>query len=390
MNAGVTFAQAHQLRPGIALTADQVAQLTSDIVWLETKEVTLGDGSKQKVLVPQLYAVPRAGDLSPGGALLAGNVVNITTSGDITNRHASILGRELVQINAANIDNLAARIQARNLNLNASQDITNTGGALIAQNSLSAQAGRDLKVQTTTLDSTQSASTGNLQTRSSDISRVAGLYVTGGSTVQAGNTATLDAQAKLNLVSSQDTTQDRSSNSSSSASVGVGYSSTAGLNVNASASESSGRGNSNSVTQNNTHIQGQQIALKSGSDTTVAGAVVQADKVTAAVGANLIIESRQDTDTYQNRSSNSGGSISVGTQGGSGSISVGQSNTDTRLRYSNSMTGQSMEPIPKLGVLVSQPMHRNFSTLLICRKPSIRPRLLMRQTPQHLQMARFQ
>ncbi len=41
MNAGVTFAQAHQLRVGIALTAEQVAQLTSDMVWLVPSEVTL-------------------------------------------------------------------------------------------------------------------------------------------------------------------------------------------------------------------------------------------------------------------------------------------------------------------------------------------------------------
>ena len=37
MNAGATFAQAHQLRPGIGLSPDQVAALTSDIVWLERR-----------------------------------------------------------------------------------------------------------------------------------------------------------------------------------------------------------------------------------------------------------------------------------------------------------------------------------------------------------------
>ena len=63
MSAGVTFAQAHQLRVGIALSAEQVASLTSDMVWLVQREVTLADGSKQKVLVPQVYALARAGDL---------------------------------------------------------------------------------------------------------------------------------------------------------------------------------------------------------------------------------------------------------------------------------------------------------------------------------------
>ncbi len=36
-----TFAKAHQLRPGIALSPAQVAQLTSDMVWLVAQTVTL-------------------------------------------------------------------------------------------------------------------------------------------------------------------------------------------------------------------------------------------------------------------------------------------------------------------------------------------------------------
>ena len=38
--------------------AAQMAQLTSDIVWLVEKEVTLDDGRKTKALVPQVYANP--------------------------------------------------------------------------------------------------------------------------------------------------------------------------------------------------------------------------------------------------------------------------------------------------------------------------------------------
>lgn len=34
MNNGLTYAKALNLRPGIALSAEQVAQLTSDMVWL--------------------------------------------------------------------------------------------------------------------------------------------------------------------------------------------------------------------------------------------------------------------------------------------------------------------------------------------------------------------
>ena len=55
MDAGITFARSQQLVPGVALSAAQVAQLTSDIVWLENQTITLKDGSQQTVLVPKVY-----------------------------------------------------------------------------------------------------------------------------------------------------------------------------------------------------------------------------------------------------------------------------------------------------------------------------------------------
>ncbi|MCE8021841.1 S-layer family protein [Halomonas sp. MCCC 1A11036] len=67
MNAGITFAEAYDLRPGVALTAEQMAQLTSDIVWLVEQNVELDDGSSVTVLVPQVYARLREGDLKGDG-----------------------------------------------------------------------------------------------------------------------------------------------------------------------------------------------------------------------------------------------------------------------------------------------------------------------------------
>ncbi|WP_157730975.1 hypothetical protein [Variovorax sp. HW608] len=54
MDAGATFAKEYHLTPGIALTPEQMAQLTSDIVWMVSQTVTLPDGSTQQVLVPQV------------------------------------------------------------------------------------------------------------------------------------------------------------------------------------------------------------------------------------------------------------------------------------------------------------------------------------------------
>jgi filamentous hemagglutinin len=70
MDAGLTYANEWRLIPGVGLTAAQMAQLTTDIIWLVEQTVTLPDGSTQKALVPQVYACVREGNLEPGGALI--------------------------------------------------------------------------------------------------------------------------------------------------------------------------------------------------------------------------------------------------------------------------------------------------------------------------------
>ena len=58
------------IAPGIALSAEQMALLTSDIVWLERKTITLADGSTAQVIAPQVYLRKlQTGDISPTGAL---------------------------------------------------------------------------------------------------------------------------------------------------------------------------------------------------------------------------------------------------------------------------------------------------------------------------------
>lgn len=59
-------------------------QLTSDIVWLVSQNVTLADGSTQTVLVPQLYLRRVQGqDVQPTGSLIAGNNVDIQMQGNV-------------------------------------------------------------------------------------------------------------------------------------------------------------------------------------------------------------------------------------------------------------------------------------------------------------------
>ncbi|XDZ50095.1 hemagglutinin repeat-containing protein [Neisseriaceae bacterium CLB008] len=175
MNSGATFAQAHNLAPGVSLSKEMVAQLTSDMVWLETQTVTLADGRTQSVLVPKLYVVARSGDLSHGGTLIAANDMQLNVSGDLDNS-GTIAGRNITALNAQNINNIGGRIQGAQVQLQAKEDINVVGGSVIGQKSLALDAGRDLNVITTTSSTEQQG--GGFNGSRTSIDRVAGLYVT--------------------------------------------------------------------------------------------------------------------------------------------------------------------------------------------------------------------
>ncbi|WP_160342026.1 S-layer family protein, partial [Escherichia coli] len=85
MDQGITFGKQYALKSGVALTPEQMALLTGDIVWLVNTTVKMPDGSLQTVLVPQVYAKVKPGDIDGSGALLAGNNVNIRLDGDLFN-----------------------------------------------------------------------------------------------------------------------------------------------------------------------------------------------------------------------------------------------------------------------------------------------------------------
>lgn len=176
MDNSVTYAKAWQLRPGVALTAAQVAQLTSDIVWLVEQTVTLPDGTRQQVLVPQVYAMPRAGDLKSDGTLLAGNTVRIAATGDLMNS-GTVAGRTIVDLSAENVRNLGGRIAGEQVSVRATNDLDNIGGRIEASRSLMVTAGRDLNVVTTTVSGSGQSATG--QFAATQLDRLAGLYVTG-------------------------------------------------------------------------------------------------------------------------------------------------------------------------------------------------------------------
>jgi filamentous hemagglutinin len=199
MNAGVAVAKTLNLRPGVALSAAQMAALTDDIVWMVEKEVTLADGSVQKVLVPQVYARVRDGDLDGRGALLAGKDVDVRATGELINSGV-IGGRNSASLTAENIQNLGGRIRSDVVSVAARNDLNNIGGEISANSALIARAGRDINVETTTRDST--SSTGSNSFARTNVDQVAGLYVTGDGKNGSG-TLVVEAGRDVTLIAGQ-------------------------------------------------------------------------------------------------------------------------------------------------------------------------------------------
>ena len=81
MTAGAKLSKELGIRPGISLTADQVARLTDNIVVMETREV-----GGEKVLVPVVYlAQVNEGQLLTGGPLIAAADIDLADTRGFSN-----------------------------------------------------------------------------------------------------------------------------------------------------------------------------------------------------------------------------------------------------------------------------------------------------------------
>ncbi|MEQ3428532.1 hemagglutinin repeat-containing protein [Klebsiella aerogenes] len=279
MDAGVAFAKQYNLTVGVALTPAQMALLTSDMVWLVAREVTLTDGSVQQVLVPQVYARVKAGDLDGSGALLGGENVAFSVSRDVTNSgHIHSCG--VTQLTAENIHN-SGYIGGNQLTLNARTDINNIGGTLQGGDSLIAQAGRDINSA-----STLGGGPGNIS-----LDRPAGIYVQN-ENGQLG----LQALHNINLTASM------VSNSAAGSQTQIIAGNDLNLQTLAtthSESGSWGKGNDRSLTQRSdigTQINGGAVALYAGHDMNARAASVTAtSSLTVAAGNDINLSSGESS-----------------------------------------------------------------------------------------------
>ncbi|PWK84382.1 filamentous hemagglutinin, partial [Fulvimonas soli] len=189
MDAGVQVAQQFDLSVGVALTPEQMASLTQDMVWLVNVTV---DG--QTVLTPVVYlSAEHARELASGGATIAGKHVLLTADGDLTN-NGTIAASQDAQLKAANLLNGGDIRAGGDLSIAAAQDILN-GGTVSAGGSVSLVAGNDVR---SGVNVAQALGSVNLTDPGAPVSTVALTSLQPGSLV-AGQSLAVSAGRDLSL-----------------------------------------------------------------------------------------------------------------------------------------------------------------------------------------------
>ncbi|MCP2055748.1 UNVERIFIED_ORG: filamentous hemagglutinin [Pseudomonas fluorescens] len=330
MDNAIGTKQALNLAVGVSLTAEQVAALTHDIVWMENATV-----AGQQVLVPVLYLAQANNRLAPNGALITGSDLNLVSGTDLnnvgtlratnnlaasagrnmvngglvqagnrldllagnnlTNRAGGIIAGRDVSVRAVNGDVLnertvtshqsssgyrtertdfvdnAARIEAANsLTLQAGRDVNSTGGAFKSGADLGVQAGRDVNLATAEQRNANAVST---YMRSSSATQY-------GTVIEAGRDFQVVAARDISAIGSQlNATRD------------LALAAKGNVNLASAANEQHSAFNSKKVTSVEDHVQQVSTVLKAGGDATLsAGQNLQlvASQVDAGKEAYLV------------------------------------------------------------------------------------------------------
>ncbi|WP_241093103.1 hemagglutinin repeat-containing protein [Xanthomonas bonasiae] len=190
LDGAVAEAGALHLDVGVALTAEQVAALTHDIVWMVEQEY-----QGQKVLVPVVYlSSSTALTLRSDGALLASDNGDVSLNATAGLSNSGTISGVNVSATAGNLLNQGRIAGTGTVSLQAQQDLLNLGGQIIGRDVL-LSAGNDMLSSTS--GGLLNAGSGITADRNLLINAGHDLTLTG-ATVQAGGSAAL--QAGNNLV----------------------------------------------------------------------------------------------------------------------------------------------------------------------------------------------
>ena len=146
MDAGITYAKEMNLSPGIALSKEQVASLTSDMVWLEERDVYV-NGKKERAVYPVLYTKNTNGlRLTAGGSLISAKNIAIETKDALKN--AGTLYGENILAHAGDIENTGL-IRGQKIGLKSERDIR-MQGSIIGDKAVVLEAKNNIDISSTT------------------------------------------------------------------------------------------------------------------------------------------------------------------------------------------------------------------------------------------------
>ena len=346
MDSGALYAKEFQLTPGIALSEQQMASLTSDIVWLESQTVSIpcpfgsvADSCTTEALVPRVYLrKPQAGDLQATGSLVSGADITLrnktgtlTNSGTLYANGNPNQGQGQLTLSANNLNNSGSLV-GHQIDLTAKNDINNVGGSIqgIGQDStgkatstLTARAGGNILLQTTTIDSS------GLNSSRTQADRIA--------TLQAGHIQ-LDAGKNIVLAGAQFNTDGKLVLKAGQDIKTVAVIETSSLNVAGRGNQTGGYFNRSTSSNVQTNLGGKDVTAIAGRAITLTGANIAAINDVTLVAKDITVSAAVDsasadqkgmTQGGYNRSAASGQSLSSGNIVAGNNVTLVAQNTIT-------------------------------------------------------------
>ncbi|MCJ1884706.1 filamentous hemagglutinin N-terminal domain-containing protein [Pseudomonas sp. LA21] len=253
MDNAIAYKDKVHLSLGVALTAEQVAALTHDLVWLEEAEV-----NGEKVLVPVLYLAQANNRLAPNGALIMGNDVSLISGGNLVNQ-GTLRASGNLSASAANLDNTGLIEASGRLDLLALNNLSNHQGGIIS--------GRDVSL---------TSLTGDVINQRSVTVHEGGIGNRTWTQSFADSTARIEAAGKLEISAGRDI-----NNLGGAISSGSDLSMQAGRDINLHSvelenSRTSGRNFNQSTTQLGSDISvGRDFTVEAGRDISVVGSRIE-------------------------------------------------------------------------------------------------------------------
>ncbi|GGP25034.1 cell surface protein [Silvimonas amylolytica] len=267
MNSGATYAQQFGIAPGVALSAEQMASLTQDMVWLENRVV---DG--QNVLVPVVYLASVTQNASQTGdaQIMAGNIDlhtgTLTNSGVIQSNTGTVIA-------ATTLNNLGGQITSLgDVQLSATGDLLNQSG-LISGNKVTVTAGNNLSNITAPGGSIATIKAGD----SLVLSAGHDLTITAGN-ISAEGDAQIGAGHDLNINTLATTTTDTQKGTV----LGDGWYLQDNTRTTTTTSQMTNQTSSISA--------GGNLTLTANNNATLTGAQVQGDNISVIAGGNVTIQ----------------------------------------------------------------------------------------------------